>query len=265
MLHLRVSGDRSRPAIVFLHAIGTSGWMWEDQFPRLCGFRCLAIDLPGHGLSGSIPWRSMTDTADQIADIIRSEVAGRTAHVIGLSLGAYVGLTLLSRQREVVDRAILSGLNVLPLPHKWLMTISGCVIAPLLKTALGARINARALNIPMDHFGGYRQSLRQLSLRSFKAANDDAAEFSLPRNASEITTPTLLIAGEREHVLIHRSMALLDDVLPHAQERWARGLGHGWCGEAPELFAATVSAWCHDLTLPGELMDHLPGGAIRQG
>jgi pimeloyl-ACP methyl ester carboxylesterase len=142
LLHLRVSGDQNQPVIVFLHAVGTSGWMWEDQFQRLSGFRCIAPDLPGHGLSRSVPWRSLDDTADRIADIIRGEVPGRKAHVVGLSLGAYVGLTLLSRHQEVVDRAVLSGINVLPLPHKWLMILPGYVMAPLLKTPLGARINA---------------------------------------------------------------------------------------------------------------------------
>ena len=170
------------------------------------------------------PLRSLDDTADRIADVIRGEVPGRKAHVVGLSLGAYVGLTLLSRHQEVVDRAVLSGIDVLPLPHKWLMILSGYVMAPLLKTPLGARINARALNIPAEYFDGYRQSLRQLSPSGFLAASGDAVRFAMPRNASEIATPTLLIAGEREHALIHRSMNALGDVLPN-REAACEGIG----------------------------------------
>jgi len=50
MLHLRGSIHSDRPYIVFLHAIGTSGWMWQRQFQQLTDFGCLAPDLPGHGL-----------------------------------------------------------------------------------------------------------------------------------------------------------------------------------------------------------------------
>lgn len=253
-MHLRQSGDRSQPAILFLHAIGTSGWMWEDQFPRLRGFRCIAPDLPGHGASRSIRWRSLEDTADRIANLIRSEVPTGRAHVVGLSLGAYVGLTLLSRHQDVVERAVLSGLNICPLPHKRLMTVMSYAMAPLLKTSLGARMNAKALAIPADHFAGYRQSLRELSLAGFLAASRDASGFAMPGNSRQIATPTLLIAGEREHPLILRSMGILADALPHAQTRLAQGLSHGWCGEAPELFAATVDAWCKGGALPDVLL-----------
>jgi pimeloyl-ACP methyl ester carboxylesterase len=127
-------------------------------------------------------------------------------------------------------------------------------MAPLLKTSLGARLNARALKIPERHIDVYRQSLRQLSLRSFIAANRDAGSFVMPENAAEIETPTLLIAGEREHQLIHRSMAVLESVLPNSQRRLARGAGHGWSAELPGLFAETVRAWCRQDPLPGELL-----------
>ncbi|UDL90395.1 alpha/beta hydrolase [Mesorhizobium sp. PAMC28654] len=258
MLHLRVSGVASQPTIMFLHGIGTSGWMWEDQFRRLTGFHCVAVDLPGHGLSRSVRWHSMERTADLVGDVIRAEVPGRKAHIVGLSLGAYVGLTLLSRNQEVADRAVLSGLNVLPLPNPWMMTVMGYLMAPILKTSAGARMNARALKVPDDHFEGYRKSLQQLSMQGFMAASRDAGAYSMPTGTANIRTPTLLIAGEREHALIQRSMDALAAVLPHAEKRFANSLGHGWNGEAPELFAATVRAWCDGARLPDVLLDHVP-------
>jgi pimeloyl-ACP methyl ester carboxylesterase len=254
LLHLRVSNTPDQPAIVFLHAIGTSASMWDEQLRELQDFSCLAPDLPGHGLSRSVPWRSLDHTADLIAEIIRRRTPGGRAHIVGLSLGSYVGLTLLSRHQDVVDRAVLSGINVLPLPHPLLMKILGYAMAPLLKTSLGARLNARALKIPEQHIENYRQSLQQLSLRSFIAANRDAGSFAMPENAANIETPTLLVAGEREHPLIHRSMAVLESVLPNSQRRLARGAGHGWSAELPGLFAETVRAWCRQDPLPGELL-----------
>lgn len=236
--------------------------MWDHQLEQLNDFHCLAPDLPGHGHSRSIEWQSFERTADLVAEIIRREAVGGRAHIVGLSLGSYVGLTLLSRHQDVVHRAVLSGLNVLPLPNPRLLTLLGYVLAPLIKTSFGARMNMRALRIPASHADDYKQSLRQVSPRSFIAANRDAITFTAPANVGEIRTPTLLISGERKHPLIHRSMAVLQNTLPHAQQRWAPGTGHAWNGERPELFTATVRAWCEGRALPDELV--VPQGSDKR-
>lgn len=255
MLHLRRSELSNGPCIVFLHAIGTSGWMWQQQLRQLTDFTCLAPDLPGHGQSRTVPWRSFEQTADLIAEIIRDKIPSGRSHIVGLSLGSYVGLSLLSRHPDVVERAMLSGINTLPLPQRWLIDVAAYAIAPLLKTRWGAGLNARALKIPADQFDGYRQSLRELSLRSFVAASHDASGFVIPANAADIRTPTLLIAGEHEHPLIRASMEQLRDVLPVSQARLVEGVGHAWNGERPELFSATVRAWCTHGEVPDRLVD----------
>src|SRR5215218_10554146 len=54
----REAGAAGGPTIVFLHASGTTGAMWDDEMARLADrFHCLAPDLPGHGDSGEHPWR----------------------------------------------------------------------------------------------------------------------------------------------------------------------------------------------------------------
>ncbi|CAN5368225.1 alpha/beta hydrolase [soil metagenome] len=228
--------------------------MWERQFSDLTDFHCLAPDMPGHGGSRAIRWQSFELSADLIADLIRSKFPGGRAHLVGLSLGSYVGLQLLARHPDVVGRAILSGLNVQPLPGKWLMNAATYLIAPLLKTGLGARLNANALKIPADQFDGYRRSLQQLSLGSFIAASKDATAFTIPAAVTGIQTPTLLVAGAREHPMILKSLGQLHGLLPISQARLAPDAGHGWNGERPALFSAMVRSWCMASELPPELI-----------
>jgi pimeloyl-ACP methyl ester carboxylesterase len=229
--------------------------MWQQQFRELTDYSCLALDLPGHGLSRGVPWLSLEQTADKVAAFIREHIPSGRSHIVGLSLGSYVGLSLLSRHPDVVERAVLSGINILPLPQKWLIDAAAYAIAPLLKTQWGARLNSRALKIPPEQFDGYRQSLGELSLRSFVTASHNASSFTIPGNVAGIRTPTLLVAGEREHPLIRASTEQLHQMLPVSQARIVEGVGHAWNGERPELFSATVKAWCGLGEVPERLVD----------
>jgi pimeloyl-ACP methyl ester carboxylesterase len=91
LLARREAGAAGGPAIIFLHASGTTGAMWEDEMTRLADrFHCLAPDLPGHGDSGEHPWRSLSDTADRIAQLVLAQASGERVHLVGLSLGGAV-------------------------------------------------------------------------------------------------------------------------------------------------------------------------------
>lgn len=92
MLHHRFVG--SGKTVVFLHGFLESSTMW-DVFPlEQFGFRCLLIDLPGHGNSplGSNAC-SIAAMADAVLDTLeRLEV--QEYELIGHSLGAYVALQI---------------------------------------------------------------------------------------------------------------------------------------------------------------------------
>ena len=71
--------------------------MWAEQVRHLSDrFHCVTIDLPGNGASHEVPWRSFDDSAAAVAAVIAATPAGH-AHVVGLSLGGYVAITLIAR------------------------------------------------------------------------------------------------------------------------------------------------------------------------
>lgn len=254
MVFVHEAGPARAPTIVFLHAIATSGWMWQRQIADLAEYHCIVPDLPGHGQSAQVAWASLDETTDLVAEIIRRRATGGRAHIVGLSLGSYVGLRLTSRASEVVDRAVLSGLNVLPLPGFGLMSVMGYALLPFLKTNAFVRANAKALRVPEESYAEYSQSVRQLSRRAYLRASGDAGRFRLPANAASINVPTLLVAGGREHPLILRSMKEIVAALPNAEGRIAPDVGHGWNGEQPELFSQTIRAWISQAPLPSQLL-----------
>jgi pimeloyl-ACP methyl ester carboxylesterase len=258
-MHLHSAGAPGAPTILFLHAAGTSGWMWEPVVERLSErFHCLVPDLPGHGRSADLPWQSLDATVDDLAALIARQGTGGRAHVVGLSLGAYVALRLLARRPDGLDRVVLSGVNVLPFPRPGLMRLMGYAMLPLMKRDLLLKAQARALRIPEDRLEGYRAAARAMSLRAFLRIGHELMAFRAEAGLQHVTAPTLVLAGEREQELIRRSIPEIVRALPAAEGYLVPGLGHGWSGEAPELFAQVVETWITGRSLPEGLM-HVSG------
>jgi pimeloyl-ACP methyl ester carboxylesterase len=57
------------PPALFLHGVGTSGYLWRGVLPALAGGRrCIALDLPGHGRSPIRPGEDLSLPA--LADLV---------------------------------------------------------------------------------------------------------------------------------------------------------------------------------------------------
>ena len=93
-----------------------SGWSWEPVVQRMQGYHCLVPDLTGFGKSFEQGPFEMDRAADAVADVIRSRVGSGRANVVGLSLGAQVGVQLLATEPKLVDRAVLCGTVINRMP-----------------------------------------------------------------------------------------------------------------------------------------------------
>lgn len=252
-LYVHETGKPGAPGLVFLHGVGTSGWMWARQVAALADFHCLNVDLPGHGRSNQAPWVSLADTADQIAAIIRARAANGRAHVVGLSLGGYVALALLERHAGVLDRVVMSGVTAAPMPNRALLNPQLGLMSILMKRRWLVKAQARALHLSPDMQAAFTENLLAMSMPAYRRIYREGADYRAPVSLRHVTTPTLIVAGGRESAIITQAVDALADLLPNAQGRLAPGLGHGWNVEAPDLFNAMVRAWITGKPLPSGL------------
>ena len=97
-------------AVVFLHHGGGNLMMWEPVIPHLMdAYRCITLDLRGHGRSDAPASGYTIDTmAKDVIGVL--EVLGlRSAHIVGSSLGAEVGLGLAAEAPDRVQSLICEG------------------------------------------------------------------------------------------------------------------------------------------------------------
>jgi 2-succinyl-6-hydroxy-2,4-cyclohexadiene-1-carboxylate synthase len=97
-----VAGDPRRPAILFLHGFMGSAADWRGVMAALEGeYRCLAVDLPGHGASLGLPPDVYTidGTARALLDLL-DELGVERPVVVGYSMGGRLALYLALRHPE---------------------------------------------------------------------------------------------------------------------------------------------------------------------
>lgn len=253
------TGSGNDVTVALLHGVGTTGWMWRRLVQAVGGqLHVLNVDLPGHGASAGRPWVSMSDTVGAVTDLIAARAHDGTAHVVGLSLGGYVGVELAAGQPDLVPSALVSGVNVLPFPRPMLMRTAGAVMAPFMTRTPMLRANARALGVPPEDFDGYAEAARSMARGTFLRVGRELLDYRVPDAAGTSSSRVLAVAGAKEHDLIQRSLRTVAGAFPDGRARVVPGVGHAWNGELPALFADLVRAHVAGTTLPEGLADPSP-------
>lgn len=248
MLYVEESGVPGSPSIVFLHGVGTSGWMWQRQIAALTDFHCLNVDLPGHGKSSHVPWISLEDTADQLAEIIQARATNGQAHIVGLSLGGYVALILMLHRAELVQSAVISGVTVEPMPNRYLLKPQ-LVMMSILKRRWVANLQAKSLNLTLDEQAAFTENFGIMTIKTYRRIAEEITVFTVPSALESVNVPTLITAGGKETKIILQAVDVITNLMPHAQGWLAPNVGHGWNIEATALFNKMLRAWLTDATL----------------
>ncbi|MFC8381753.1 alpha/beta fold hydrolase [Nocardia sp. NPDC057272] len=95
-------GHRDRPTLLFIHGFPTSSFDWRDTMELLDDeFYCVAVDLPGFGLSDKP--LAYSYSLFQQADVVEAvvvELGLTAAHVVSHDMGTSLHTELLARKRS---------------------------------------------------------------------------------------------------------------------------------------------------------------------
>jgi pimeloyl-ACP methyl ester carboxylesterase len=254
-LFVRESGPAEAPTIVFLHGGRMSGWSWTPVVERMLRYRCLVPDLPQYGRSCRQGPFEIAGATDAVAELIRSRVDG-PVHVVGLSLGAQVGVQLLATEPTLVDRAVLCGTMVNSLPC---VRLTQRVVGRIARVSWSRRllVRARLARPPWlsdDRIDDYHEDMRLITGRQVADIVVASAGFTFPDGLDKSDSPTLFLTGAEEIRLARRWAAALARRMPNGIDRVAIGMRHDWPLHHPDLFSRTVVGWFTDTALPPEIV-----------
>lgn len=246
-MYLHEVGDRRHPALLFLHGGGLSGRQWAPQIEALSGrFLCLVPDLPEQGRSAELAPFTLDDAVARVHALITERAPTGRVTVVGSSLGGAVGLALTAAHPEGVERLIVSGASSgLGPTLAWVTRVSASMLSWMPQELL-IRQTFDQFRVPEP----YRAPLRDdLALGLAPAFNRHVAD-ALIRVPTPAQASALVLVGERETWLARRQARALAASISGAVGACARGLGHVWNLEAPDVFTATIEAFVAGAPLP---------------
>lgn len=252
-LYVHVAGAARLPAIVFLHGGGASGRMWQPQIQGLSGeYYCLTPDLPGHANSAEIRPFSLQTAAGEVTRLIQELTSNKSAYIVGLSIGAAVGLELLRTRPETIDRAILSGTT--PKLGRGLVQVINAMNSlafRLLPREYLAKATIRSLGIPAPYQAAMIEDFQAIDNELLLDVNSATGEIQMPQRA---VPPTLVVVGEKEPGISKKHARAICKAVEGTTGKIAAGAGHAWNLEFPDLFNDMVRAWFTGVPLPTGLL-----------
>ncbi|MEZ5839493.1 MAG: alpha/beta fold hydrolase [Hyphomicrobiales bacterium] len=252
----------SGPTIVILHGSGADISAWQGVAEALAarGFRVVAFDMPGSGLSENAPAGDYSIAAEsRIAFDFIAALDLAPAAVLGHSVGGQVAWTMALEQPETVGRLVLVAPTGYPQPSPLTWQL---VQIPVLGEAM-RKITPRFLvrmniedvffdksKISDDLVDRYYAMIRREGARDALMRKMRAVSFAGHEKIACITSPTLILwgaddawlppaLGERFHAAIAGSTLTLGPAAGHelpeeAPANVVAGLVADWLASAPQ-------------------------------
>ena len=133
LMHAALAGPEGGDPVVLVHGWPQHWWIWRGVVPRLvdAGYRCICLDLRGHGWSEAPPdgYEKEQFASDILAAL--DELGVERFKMIGHDWGAFAGFLMALRAPERMEKLL-----ALSIIHPWVSRSGGPV--SFVKQMLGA-------------------------------------------------------------------------------------------------------------------------------
>lgn len=243
-MHVAVCGPVGAPLVMLLHGGGVAGWMWRDLVSRLeQTHRVIVPDLPGHGKSAAENYSSHAETLVALAAVLRAESAGRSATVVGFSLGAQLAVLLAANHPTLVHEVVVVSAQARAVPFTGATLALLSASAPLARQRWFAKLQARELFVPPALMEDYIATSAGISRETLVAAVGENMRFRIPDGWPQFPGRALILVGSAERGVMRASAQALTAAVPGGEVEVVDGCGHGIPLQRAEWFADRILGW----------------------
>ncbi|KAM0548538.1 hypothetical protein ACHAPJ_009861 [Fusarium lateritium] len=250
-----ISLNEDKPTTVILvHGLLNSHIEWAYVIPHLSGYHIIAPDISGHSRSRDILPADISSSAERVAVLIRRHAHNGSAHIAGLSMGAFITLHLSQRHPELVLSAVVTAGH--PMEGRWawvarhpsITYYAMLVLLEAIPTWLYMRVavNGRGMRRHEELLEEMRRNRRWEVIRAVDMGLMELTWEDIGR----LPVRTLAIAAEGiDDVEAVRRMGR-EMPIEGSLGAVVRGVVHTWNLQKLELFAEVIRAWIEQKALP---------------
>jgi pimeloyl-ACP methyl ester carboxylesterase len=260
-VHYLEWGPSTAPAVLAMHGGGQTAYMFEDIGATLRDrLHVIAIDLPGHGESGSLTEEGVSRQAfAETLPPLLAEFGVAPVAIVGASLGGIVALTLAAAHPELVSAIVLIDVGHKLEPagvqriidfmtkHESFGSLEEAAAAiqeylPNRKPSPPDRLKRNLRQRP-DGRWVWKHSLGRISRERIQDVNENWENdilIGLGDEAATVNVPVLVLRGASSDVLSDDGANEVTSILPNARLATINSAGHLAAGDNPASTANLI-------------------------
>lgn len=197
-------GPADAPALLLLHALGTTVDLWTPQVDRLAAtFRVIRFDTRGHGASEAPPGPYTLDRLGRDALAVLDAAGARRAHVCGVSLGGQTALWLAVHAPERVTGVVAANtgarIGTTALWNQRIRAAETLGMHVLVEPAMVRWFTPRFRRRDPETVDRFRTMLRACSPTGYAACCAALRDADLRADLHRIKAPALVIIGAEDN------------------------------------------------------------------
>ena len=209
-LHYEVHGPGTGTPVVLVHGFASDyrlnwvGTRWQETLTH-AGYRVIGLDCRGHGHSDKPHDEAAYAVGVMAQDVVRllDHVDVQTAHYLGYSMGARIGLEVVLRNPDRIDRAVLGGLGAVG------------AIGHAAEIAHAFRIREPTDDSVARTFYSFASARPSNDLEALAACIVGLRPQADPPQLGSVTTPLLIVVGDQDELA--DGAAELIELIPSAR------------------------------------------------
>ena len=232
-------GNCGNPHIMLIHGGGNSWWNYLRQARVLSEkYHVILPTLDGHGEEYLTEYISTEDTADKLMEYIEKKCGGHLFALGGVSLGGQIVMELLSRKKDLVQKAVIDGSICYPQPamaRYCIATVRLCgrlmfgKNACRFQLAVMNRLFPSSMRYPKEIAGYYLQDMPRLRKETLYAVyRTYMMQYTLKESVRSTNAEVMYLYGEKEMKCVRESARMFGELVPHCRIYEAKGYNHGY-------------------------------------
>lgn len=241
-------GANDLPALIFVHAYTCNASLWDGMIARFApSYRCLALDLPGHGQSEPNDKAADMGFLAQSVIAVLDDAGVERAHMCGLSIGGMIGQHLgLSHADRMLSLVLACTTGRLPSEAD---SMWDARLEAITKRGLWAQIHETMERWYgaglIDGFGPADLDPVARMIGSTTVAGALSCGLAVKAHnvldrLGDVSTPTLVIGADRDLSFPAEHPQALAGAIPGAQMVMLKDAGHMAPVQVPDAFETAL-------------------------